>query len=197
MPARTGFQMAFRTGYAIPMGKLDDEPDADMSNAYSGQVPIFVEFGGKPLASLFLGGYLGLGFGGSAGTIGDLCSRPGLSCAAVTVRTGFEILGYFSPGEKTSPWLGYGIGFEATTLSISGQGNNASVSASGPEFAHFMGGIDFRLSKGFGLGPFIDVSLAEFTNVDQNVGNASQSMSVANKALHEWLAFGVRGVVFP
>jgi len=52
--------------------------------------------------------------------------------------TGFEIIGYLSPGEKTSPWLGYGIGFEATSISISGPGGSASLTASGPEFARLM-----------------------------------------------------------
>jgi len=188
--------MAFRTGYALPMGKVDDEPDGEMSNFYSGQVPIFIEVGGKPSPYIFLGGYFGLGFGGTDGRMADICATPGASCATVTARLGFEILGYFTPGEKTSPWLGYGIGFEATSIGISGRGDG-SVTTSGPEFAHFMGGVDFRLSKGFGLGPFIDFSIAEFTKLDVNTPTLDQSNSVENKAIHEWLAFGVRGVIFP
>ena len=76
MPARVGFQMAFRTGYALPMGKVDDEPDGEMSNFYSGQVPIFIEVGGKPSPYIFLGGYFGLGSAGIlALSVGRLLRR--------------------------------------------------------------------------------------------------------------------------
>jgi hypothetical protein len=197
IPPRIGLQLGFRTGYALPMGNADGSTGGEMSNLYSGQVPIFFEIGGKPLPAIFLGGYLGLGFGGTDGQIGTACSASGVSCATVTVRAGFEILGYFSPGEKMSPWLGYGIGIEATSIAVSSSGSDGTLTASGPEFAHFMGGIDFRLSKSFGLGPSVDLSIAEYTTMKTDTPTVSQSSSLENKAIHEWLALGVRGVVFP
>src|SRR4051794_2710215 len=75
-PAHVGFQLGIRTGYALPMGKATAS-GAGMSDLFSGQVPLFVEIGGKPSPNVFIGGYLGLGFGGSAD---KACDRSGVSC---------------------------------------------------------------------------------------------------------------------
>src|ERR1051325_2757250 len=94
-PPRVGFQMALRTGYAVPMGKVRGSDPVTgstdgfaMSDNFSGQVPICIEIGGKVIPNLFVGGYLGLGFGGSAGQLGALCSQGGLTCVTVGVRFG-------------------------------------------------------------------------------------------------------------
>ena len=63
-PARVGFQLGVRTGYSLAMGETVD--GEDMSDVYSGQVPIFLDIGGKVIPNLFIGGYFGLGFGGPA-----------------------------------------------------------------------------------------------------------------------------------
>src|SRR5215510_15243090 len=86
--ARVGFQMALRTGYAMPMGSArgpntGSTADLAMSDAFSGQVPIFIEIGGKVIPAIFVGGYFGLGFGGAAGTFDTLCKQGNLSCATV------------------------------------------------------------------------------------------------------------------
>ncbi len=66
--ARTGFQLAVRAGYAVPMGKFDAGAGEDMSNVFSGQVPFTVDVGAKVTENIFLGGYAGLAVGGTAGT---------------------------------------------------------------------------------------------------------------------------------
>ena len=60
-----------------------------------------------------------------------------------------------------------------------------------------MGGLDFRLSHGFGLGPFVDFSLGTNTKDDNKVNSASSSQSIDQTAGHQWLTLGVRGVLFP
>jgi hypothetical protein len=193
-PPRTGFQMAFRTGYAVPLGEADS--GESMGDLFSGQVPFHLEIGGKTSPWVFLGGYLTVGIGGVDGRTQSICSQ-GLSCATATVRAGFEIIGYATPAGKMTPWFGYGIGFESTAIALSGPGGDATISASGPEFARLMSGIDFRFSKGFGGGFFVDLSLAQYTHMEVTGPGVSRSQDVANKAFHEWLALGVRGVVFP
>jgi hypothetical protein len=64
--ARTGFQLALRTGYMVPFGQATGAPGDTMGNTFSGQVPLIVDIGGKLTPNVFLGGYLGLGFGGTA-----------------------------------------------------------------------------------------------------------------------------------
>ena len=57
-----------------------------------------------------------------------------------------------------------------------------------------MGGVDFRLSRAFGIGPFVDLSVARFSSGhDDLVGD----FDIPNKATHEWLTLGVRAVIFP
>src|SRR5689334_11580557 len=47
-PAHTGFQLAIRTGVAIPFGKLEDAKNGAMSDTFSPQVPFVLDIGGKP-----------------------------------------------------------------------------------------------------------------------------------------------------
>ena len=47
-PARTGFQLALRTGYMVPFGQATGAPGDTMGNTFSGQVPLIVDIGWKP-----------------------------------------------------------------------------------------------------------------------------------------------------
>lgn len=200
-PARVGFQMALRTGYAVPMGYARGGAggaDLAMSDGFSGQVPIFMEIGGKVIPNLFLGGYLGLGFGGPPGEFDTLCNSGGLTCVAVGFRIGAEIQYHILPGEMTNPWVGYGIGFESLALGMSQGGQSWTDSYSGLEFAHLMGGIDFRLNRIFGIGPFVDYSIGDYTTYHvEEPGFATVDGDIQVTRTHEWLAFGVRGTFFP
>lgn len=67
-----------------------------------------------------------------------------------------------------------------------------------------MGGVDFRLDRVFGLGPFVDFSLGEYTGYLFSPGEYSSDeppdrsyQDIPEKALHEWLMLGIRGVFFP
>ena len=80
---RVGFQMALRTGYSVPMGSATGGNGGEMSNLYSGQVPLFVEIGGKPNAHLFIGGYFGIGFGGASGAFDTSCVASHATCVAI------------------------------------------------------------------------------------------------------------------
>jgi hypothetical protein len=84
----TGFQMAIRTGLAIPFGDL--AKDAKLSDLSSIQVPLMLDIGGKVIPNLFLGGYLGLGFGGTGGIAADSCDAMRASCVSVGLRIGYR-----------------------------------------------------------------------------------------------------------
>jgi hypothetical protein len=202
--ARVGFQMALRTGYSQPLGGLRDrEPNETatnslaMSDFVSGQVPLIVDIGGKVIPELFVGGYLGLGFGGPAGLQADECSRLNAGCVAVAFRLGIEAQYHIQPGDPVNPWLGYGIGLESLGVGGTVNGQSQSISFGGLEFAHFMGGVDFRLSRVVGLGPFLDFSMGEYTTNSIRQGNAQASMDLTQTKMHEWLTLGIRVVFFP
>ncbi|HEX5098761.1 MAG TPA: hypothetical protein VFV94_04645 [Polyangiaceae bacterium] len=184
-PAQVGFQMALRTGYAVPLGKAED--DLDMSDFASGQVPIFVEVGGKPIKHLFLGGYMGFGFGGPAGFLKEACNGR---CSAASFRLGIEGQLHMLPAALANPWLGYGIGLESVAVGTSG---DDSIAFAGVELARFSAGVDFRLTEVFGVGPFVDFSMGNYSSI--SLGDVS--VDIPHTTLHEWLTLGARFVFFP
>jgi hypothetical protein len=193
---RLGFQIALRTGYALPAGSLVS--NGSMSDSFSGQLPVLVEAGVKSTDAIFVGGYFGLAFGSIGGGFSAGCSAPEEDCSTTSVRGGFEILGYFSPGERIDPWIGYGIGLESSTINLSGPVGKASLSYWGPEFAHLTAGLDYRLDRMWGLGVFFDLSVAMYVRSGfEGPTTTSSSNDVGAKALHEWATIGVRGAMFP
>ena len=71
------------------------------------------------------------------------------------------------------------------------------MSVGGFEYAHFMGGVDFRLNDGFGIGPVVDFSIGEYSHAHYDSGRTTTDEDIQNKATHEWLTLGVRFVFFP
>jgi hypothetical protein len=199
-PARTGFQMDVRTGYSVPMGKLFGSSDQQgaasgmkLSDLVSGQVPFIVDIGGKLIPELFLGGYFGLAFGGAGGSAKRACDVGGESCVAVGIHLGIEVQYQIRPAAFVDPWVGYGLGIESLGVSAARGGTTESIGYGGFEFARLMAGVDFRVTRVFGVGPFVDLSLAQYTS--ENVG--SQSATLQNTAMHQWLTLGARFVFFP
>jgi hypothetical protein len=196
---RTGFQGALRTGVSIPTGNVV-EGNAAMSSFFKAQVPIFVEAGVKLSPAIFLGGFAGLSFGGAGNdfkTAQGCTAIAARGCVATDFRIGVEIQYHFQPDERMNPWVGYGLGYESATASASGGGPSFSSNASGLEFLKLSGGLDFRLSRSFGLGPWIGLDLGQYGHTQTGTGGASIDVNVQNTALHEWFSLGVRGVLFP
>ena len=185
-PPRTGFQMAIRTGYSVPFGKV--RTGANMSDTVSGQVPILLDIGGKLIPELFLGGYLGLAFGGAAGTSKDLCPN----CTAAALHLGIEAQYHFLPRGSVNPWLGYGLGFESLALA-----DDASIGWGGFQFARLMAGVDFRINRIFGVGPFADLAMGTYSKQNTEIRGVTINEDIGETAMHQWLTFGVRFVFFP
>jgi hypothetical protein len=83
------------------------------------------------------------------------------------------------------------------TISDEGRYRETST-ASGIELARLSGGLDFRVKRGFGLGPFALLSIGRFGNQRTEIKNVvSHSGSIDDPALHAWLCLGLRMVVFP
>ena len=194
--ARTGFQLALRTGYMAPFGQADAGSGDSMGNLFSGQVPILVDIGWKPSPNVFLGGYVGVGFGGPGGSVSTLCNQADLSCVAVGFRAGVEAQYQFAPDATANPWVGYGIGVESFALAASGNRTSFSESAFGWEFGHLMAGLDYRASRRFGIGPFVDFSFGDYSTLTVKENGNTQSAAL-NQAMHEWLLVGARAVFFP
>jgi hypothetical protein len=196
--ARVGFQLGLRTGLAVPLGNADGATGGEMSNLFSPQVPLIVEIGGKPTPHLFIGGYLGLGFGGTAGDLKTTCENSNATCFAVGARLGAEVQFHILPAARANPWLGYGIGYESVAVGFTEGSRTGRVSYNGLEFAHLMAGVDFRLSRVFGLGPFVDLSIGQYRRSHYELtGETTIDGDVSEKRAHEWVTFGLRTVFFP
>jgi hypothetical protein len=185
-PAHVGPQLALRTGYSAPLGAIGN--GTSLANNFGGQVPFVLEVGVKIQSHIFIGGSFGFAVGG--------CNN-GPSCTAISAHLGPEIIVDMLPSAKVDPWIGYGIGFEYA------QASNPGSSYRGWELGHFMAGVDFRFSRAFAMGPFVDLALAEYTHASSSVfelgtgGYETQEMALNDKAFHEWLTIGVRFVFSP
>lgn len=195
---RIGFQMAVRSGYSLPLGKANGSEGGELSNLSSGQVPLLIELGGKVVPHLFLGGYLGVAAGPVGGDTDDLCDRENYDCFTAGVRAGLQGQFQIFPHSVVNPWVGYGIGYESLVVRISDGDDDGSITNGGPEYARVMAGLDFRLSRGFGFGPFVDLTIGKYTRYRQDLPGEDESEGdVPQAATHEWLTLGARFVLFP
>lgn len=205
-PARTGFQMAVRSGFSFPFGNATGNSADTLGRRYAWQVPVAVELGAKPLRSLFIGLYLQLGFGGEGSDheVTAYCDdndenfSNDVSCSVLTARIGLLMNYQLAPDKVINPWVGYGIGFESATQSINDKQHRytESTTASGITYAQLAGGVDFR--GDVGVGPYAEVALGSFwrTSTEQ-YGRKVYSGSIDDRALHAWVTLGVRFVVRP
>ena len=205
-PARTGFQMAFRTGVAFPLGKATQAPGDSLASRYSWQWPLQIDLGAKVTQHVHVGGYFTLAFGaeGDDAAIEQYCDdddadlENDIGCSAVGFRLGVQGQYHFRPDQTVNPWLGYGLGLEATTqvLQDTPRGYEESTTSSGITYAKLDAGLDFRLPVG--LGPYLEVAFGRFTKSSTRInGDSTFSGSIDERAWHAWFTLGVRLVVFP
>lgn len=198
-PARTGFQIALRTGVAVPLGELDK--GEKMSDAFTPQWPIIADLGFKVIPQLFLGGYVGIAVGGAGDTFKKACESANVDCLSIGGRIGIQAQFHFNPDGKWNPWVGYGIGYELAGVSGSKGNNKVSVAVAGVEYAHFMAGADYRINKTVGIGPFADFALGQYSiaTLETTVNGLTQRRDgdIQNTSMHEWLTLGVKVTFFP
>jgi hypothetical protein len=197
------FDVGLRLGYALPLGNawsagtsgpFTFPEDAKMSNAFSGQIPIWIDAGYRVVPPLVLGLYFQYGFV-SVKTATDPNSPgcpSGADCSAHDIRLGLQAEYDLLAGQSIDPWLGLGVGYEWLGLSETANGTTSSGNLSGFEFANLQGGVDFAVGDGVALGPFLSFSLGQYSTFHTEAQGVGVDIDVP-KALHEWLAFGVRG----
>jgi hypothetical protein len=199
----TGFEGSLRIGYGIALG--DIARDDSLSDSVSGQVPFALDLGYRVSPNLFIGLYGQYGIGILGGSFSDACDLSSqISCSAHDIRLGIEAHYHILPRQKLDPWLGLGFGYEWLGISISGGGNDASATFSGFEFVSLQAGLDIAVAQHFYLGPFLSLSLAEYSSTSLDCSGATAvcdglgvSGDIQNKTLHEWLMLGVRATYAP
>jgi hypothetical protein len=194
---KTGFELGPRLGVGMPLGELTDEANEDMDTLVRSQIPLWVDVGYRATPLVFAGGYLSFGpafYPDDAGT----CNASGVDCSLYSLRMGVEGLFHLQPKAEADPWLGVNIGYEALSLLQDGPRRDATLTYSGWELG-VQGGLDFAVTKFFGLGPFVALAVGQYTNVTTTCdgsacrGVDAHSESIDEIGLHQWLMAGARG----
>jgi hypothetical protein len=207
--ARRGFQMHFvpMTALIFPFGSATGGRDDTLSSRYAWQwQPLELGLGAKVIDELYIGGYFNVGVGSEGSDLATAArcdagndAVDDVSCSAVSVRVGIEGRYYFTPAEPMTGWLGYGFGYTVGSQTISDVGQYSETStATGIELARLSGGLDFRLKRGVGLGPYAMVSIGRYTRQHTEIRNVDTSSgSIADQGVHAWIGVGLRMVIFP
>jgi len=191
----SGLTLALRAGYGIPMG--DAVKDGKLSDGVSGTIPFWLDAGYRIDRNWFVGAYFQYGIGlvnKSNALGGGTCDQPGASCSAYTLRFGLEGIYSFSPGASFAPWAGLGVGYEIAGASAEQAGQKATATYRGFEFVNLQLGGDFKVSPAFSVGPYVAFSIGQYSNAKvESPGLPTFDGSITDKAIHEWLQFGVKG----
>lgn len=192
---------------SFPFGDATGEARDSLGGRYSWQwVPFELGLGAKLIDELYLGGYLNLGVGyeGSDLQTEKRCESGNdvsddVSCSSVNVHTGLEVRYTLTPEESSSLTLGYGVGYTAATQSISDAGQYSETSTvQGIDWARITVAYDFRLVRGFGMGPFAVAHVGRYTHQRTKIRDiVTFSGDVPDAAFHTWLTVGFRMVIFP
>ncbi len=183
-----GIELGVRVGYGIPLGSAAQ--NAKWSDQIKGMIPFWFDVGYRIDPNWYVGGFFqfGLGFVPSG-----LCTT-GLSCSENDLRFGLNVHYHFLPAETFDPWIGLGAGYEIWNYNVSAAGVSGSAQLKGFEFGNAQLGLDYKFSPTFAVGPFVTFTVAQFSDQSGSVAGFSSSGSIDNKAIHEWLIFGLRGV---
>ncbi|MBS2030705.1 MAG: hypothetical protein JST54_22565 [Deltaproteobacteria bacterium] len=201
-PPQTGFQISARGAWALTFGNTDDSgstvaPDRQ-TDLFGSQLQLTLDVGWKFVPQVFVGGYVGLGFGGAGDVVSRGCGAD-ITCSSNLFRIGVEGIYSVTPNRPVSPWVGYGLGLEGSGVTATDSlGDQSSVSLAGVEWAHIMAGVDFRVNRALSAGPFVDLSFGTYSSgsVSDSSGT-SENLDLTHHATHGWIQLGLRMVVSP
>jgi hypothetical protein len=180
------FKLGVGVGYSLPFGdarKVEGESVA-LSDVYSGEAPVELEFTYKLTHAISAGVYAGYGYGMVASKSSDALS------SITSWRLGVQGEYEFAKVGPAIPFAAVRIGYVTETLE--GKDGVGSGSASGWEYLTLIGGADFEVAKGFAVGPFVSLALGQYTT-EKSPGGESESIPSGDRTMHEWLTIGVRG----
>lgn len=197
---RRGFQMAVRSGVAFPVGTFRDRGDpgivggrSEARHLVGPQIPLTLDVGAKVTKWIFVGGYVSFAAGLAAGDLSSSCDARRLDCRSLTFRVGAQVTYAIAPDERINPWLGYGLGYSSITVGDDG----ADVTYRGFDFGHFVAGLDLRLSRTFGLGPFVDFTIGKYASRTIETAAGTIDGDISGRSFHYWLTIGPRLTIMP
>ncbi|MCY1001921.1 outer membrane beta-barrel protein [Myxococcus sp. MISCRS1] len=200
-----GFALGLRAGFAVPYGDLAGNPNgegdgAPVGDLVSSVIPLELNAGYFFNKNFYLGAFFqyGLGSLNTEEVAGeeDPCSVDGVSCSASQLRFGVNAAYHFDATPLVDPWVGVGIGYEILNTKISlellGEELSVKTSVKGFEFVSAQGGVDFRISPKFSVGPYITATVGQYSSASLSDGEDEESQDIEEKAIHGWINGGVR-----
>jgi hypothetical protein len=193
-----GFEVGGRVGYGIPMG--DAGKDSKLSDGISGSVPLTLDVGYRVIDPLFVGAYLGYGFGFLASKLQDSCDAASADCSVSTFDIGAQAQYHLAPGSGTDFWFGGGLGYESLSTSESGGGLTIDSSTSALPQIMLQLGLDFG-DAAMAYGPFLRFTHATYSSSSFDCSGANCGFLTGldgdipsdQQSSHQWLTIGVRG----
>lgn len=199
-----GVVVGAAVGYALPLGALGN--DAGGRRIALGDVTGnlgegALQIGYQPTLPLFVGGYVGLAFGGAGDAARRECGAGGLSCSTHAVGLGVGVEYRFGGEGRVSPWGGLGVASETLVVRRRRDGFKSDIVAEGAD-AVLSAGVDVALGSGLTVGPYLDYRPGWFfaTTVESYVAAPENAAVVTvatdagvTGALHHWVSLGIRG----
>lgn len=193
--------------------------DENLSDGISASAPMWLDAGYRLGPRLYLGVYIQYAIvivRDDAGPIPcyGACSQQQvgtrqLSGAASDVRFGIEARYHLVPRARLDPWVGLRFGYEVLYGRQSASGSLAGSPFStelrwqyrGFEFASLQIRGEWEIAPGVAVGPFANVSLAQFDTCSAGGSSSSPDIivetpageSIRETALHGWWMLGVGG----
>jgi len=161
------------------------------SGNFSGILPLWADAGYRLSKRFTVGAYFQYGF---LFVPEDRCSSPPLTgCTAHDIRFGAELHFHILPLSAVDPWVGLGIGYEASTLTIRNEEQSATRTNGGLEIANLQLGADVHSTFGFDWGPFGSFSVNEYATETQSLPDGStKTYSLQEATIHFFLVLGMR-----
>jgi hypothetical protein len=197
---RRGFQAAIRTGVAIPFGSLKDNDDpgviggrTTMRDLVGPQLTLAADIGAKVTKWIFIGGYIDFGSGLAAGDLSRSCDALRRDCRALSFRLGAEIAYSIAPEDRLDPWIRYGLGYS----SLAAGDDDIDLTYRGFDFGRFGAGLDIRISRVVGLGPYVDFTVGKYASRRIETATGVVTGDISGRAFHYWLTIGPRLIFLP
>jgi hypothetical protein len=186
-PASHGFEIGFRTGASFPVGEV--QPGVTLSWQRGVQFPLWVDLGFR-VGVLMIGTYAQWAPGIPGSQLG--CSMPDSSCFVYSWKVGFEMRIHAAGREaKVDPWISLGFGYEWNKNQFKDHGVDGEDTFEGWDLVRVGLGVDFLLTPGLKIGPFVHGTVSEFVKYEPHVGNPG-SQWILDKSLHSWITLGVK-----
>jgi hypothetical protein len=190
-PDDEGLLVGVRAGWGVPYG--DTTPDAPLEDLADGKLPLGLEIGhrfGRHVRGAF---YLEF----APASLAIACPEDA-SCRGFDVRFGLAFELHLAPRSWLDPWLGLGFGMEHLQAETPPPGSAADaweMSWFGLEVP-IEAGLDFAISPSLTLGPYVSVTIAQFTSTSSRPpGGPTTSGGIDERATHGWVQAGLRGTL--